>query len=430
MEFDPDRWLEPMPSVSDYGATDDPEPQVDGQNGRPLSLSSHRYRPIETMFPRVIFPTALDFQSSDFGAGLGFSTGVADVLGFHSLGMVFNYDQLERVATAQVGYTYSRLFPQFSFGFGRFFRRANGFVRYDYDRLPGTTRQYRVEGYRERTTQVSGEVGLPILRHARHSASFETGYTWTRWTNLDAGDRSVDPNAPAISLPEVGDAAQVDIGLSYSNEADGGGRFSYGTETGRSAAVSMGVVDRRLGGDFDDINVRASYNETIPMPWRGHQSLALSARGGASAGGFRGRGAFCAGDYQFGIDAIQTLLQRGSFPTGCQAQLRGYPVGAVRGRYFAAATAEYRIPLYDVDRGIGSLPFFFTRVGMIPFVDVANAWADPTDIRNVFVGAGAALVFSFRLGYGDGINLFLHYAHGFDRELGLDIFRVVISTGF
>ena len=32
--------------------------------------------------------------------------------------------------------------------------------------------------------------------------------------------------------------------------------------------------------------------------------------GGAAAGGFRNRGAFCVGEYQFGLDAVMALLGR------------------------------------------------------------------------------------------------------------------------
>jgi Tol biopolymer transport system component len=430
MPFDPERWLEPMGPVTNLAVTDDPAPEIDGQNGRPLSLSSRRYRPIETFFPRVIFPTALDFQSSQFGTGLGFSTGVQDVLGFHTVGLNFNYDTNERVATTGVSYSYDRLFPTFTFFFGRGFSRRSGFTRYDYEQLPGGIGPYRADQYRERSTVLLGQLSLPIIRHARHRASFDAGYSWTRWTNLDAGDVFVDPNAPATLLPEVGDAAQVDLGLGYSNESDGGGRYTYGSEQGRGAGVGVSVVDRKLGGDFNDVQARASYQETIPMPWRGHQSLFLRVEGGAAAGGFRNRGSFCVGEQNFGLDAIQALLGRVGFGTACRGLVRGYGLVAARGRYYARATAAYRIPLYDVDRGIGTLPFFFTRVGLVPFVDVANAWDNPTDIRKVLVGAGSALVFSFRLGYAEGINLILHYAHGFDPDLGLDLFRVVVSTSF
>lgn len=433
MDFAPEQWLPVMPTVTDLPPADDPKPNLEGQNGRPLSLDSHRYRAIDTLYPRLFFPTAFDFQSSDFGTGLGFETGVYDVLGYHSAQLFFNYDAQQRLASGAASYVFDRLWPAFQFTASRGLTiRPSGFTRFDYDRPLGAANDtYVLTGYRERSTALSVGTSLPVVRHARHSASFGAEYVWRRWENLDAQSAYVDPNAPITRLPEVGDAAEIGLSMSYSNEADGAGRFTYGSEQGRSVGVRVGVVDRRLGGDFGDINTAVSYNETIPMPWRGHQALVLRWRGGAAAGGFRNRGAFCVGDYVSGGDAIRSVLGRVGFGNvGCSL-LRGYGVAAARGRYYARATAEYRIPLADVDRGIGTLPVFMTRVGLIPFVDVGNAWTDPTDVRNVIVGSGSALVFSFRMGYGEGINLLLKYAHGFMRSLGgTDTFRLVVSTSF
>lgn len=433
MDFDPQRWLPVLPTVTDLPPVDDPKPQLPGQNGRALSLDSHRYRAIDTLYPRFFFPTAFDFQSSDFGTALGFEVAVADVRGTHSLLTFFNYNADERLASGRATYIFDRLWPTFVFSGSRgLARRGSGFTRFDYDRpLESAEDTYVLTGYRERITTLSAGTSLPVVRHAQHSATFGAEYVWRRWDNLDAGSASVDPNAPITRLPEVGDAGEVAVSASYSNESDGAGRFTYGVEQGRSASVRVGVIDRRLGGDFGDINTSVSYNETIPMPWRGHQSLALRWRGGASAGGFRNRGAFCLGDFIAGGDAIRAMLGRVGFGTSGCSLLRGYGVVATQGRYFARATAEYRIPLADVDRGLGTLPVFMSRVGMIPFVDVGNAWTDPTDVRNLLVGSGAALVFSFRMGYGEGINLFLKYAHGFMRALGgSDTFRLVVSTSF
>ncbi|MEM6292400.1 MAG: hypothetical protein AAGA54_14090 [Myxococcota bacterium] len=432
MDFDPKSWLPALPSVTDLPPAEDPKPPIAGNNGRALSLESHRYRPVETFYPRLFFPTALDFQSNDFGMGLGFETGITDYLAYHSALMFFNYNRDTQLASGAVSYTFDRLWPSFNITASRSFNtRSGGFTRFDYDRpLDSAVDNYVVNGYRERQTIMSVGTRLPVLRHAQHSANFGMEYVWRRWENLDEGDNAIDPNAPVTRLPEVGDAGEVGMSASYSNESDGGGRFSYGVEQGRSASVRVGVIDRRLGGDFGDINTSVSYNETIPMPWRGHQSLALRWRAGAAAGGFRNRGAFCVGDYVSGGDAIRSMLGRTGFGTSGCSLLRGYGVRALSGRYFARATAEYRIPLADVDRGVGSLPFFMTRVGVIPFVDVGNAWTDPTDVRDVLVGSGAALVFSFRMGYAEGINLFLKYAHGFMREFGTDTFRLVVSTNF
>ncbi len=432
MDFDPQQWLPALPSVTDLPPAENPKPPITGNNGRPLSLDSRRYRPIETFYPRLFFPTALDFQSNDFGMGLGFETGITDYLAYHSALMFFNYNRDTRLASGAISYTFDRLWPSFNITASRSFNTRNGgFTRFDYERpLDSAVDNYVLNGYRERQTVLSVGTSLPVLRHAQHSANFGVEYVWRRWENLDEGDNAVDPNAPVTRLPEVGDAGEIGLGASYSNESDGGGRFSYGVEQGRSVSVRVGVIDRRLGGDFGDINTSVSYNETIPMPWRGHQSLALRWRAGAAAGGFRNRGAFCVGDYVSGGDAIRSMLGRTGFGTSGCSLLRGYGVRAQSGRYFARATAEYRIPLADVDRGVGSLPFFMTRVGLIPFLDVGNAWTDPTDVRDVLVGSGAALVFSFRMGYAEGINLFLKYAHGFMREFGTDTFRLVVSTSF
>ena len=37
---------------------------------------------------------------------------------------------------------------------------------------------------------------------------------------------------------------------------------------------------------------------------------------------------------------------------------------------------------------------------------------------------------SFKLGYLDGIDLFLQYAHGFDEKFGLDTFRAMVARSF
>lgn len=436
MPYDRDAWLEAMPPVSDLPEVPDPKPELEGQAGRSATLQSTRYQPIKTMYPRTIFPTALDFSSSQFGTGLGFETGVRDHLGFHDLLFNFNYLIDERIATGRVVYTYARLFPTFRLTAARGYSQRVGFVRYLYDR-ESDQGSYRVEGYRERSTLLDATMSIPVLRHPRHGVSASVGYRWERWTNLDADDAAIDPNAPLTQLPEVGDATRVDVGLGYSSTGDGFGRFTYGTERGRAASFNIAVLDERLGGDFGDIQATASYVEIIPMPWRGHQSLDLSLRGGVSAGGLARRGAFCVSDFAYGGDIIRGLLNRQGFGTGCSALLRGYPArgqpggpGLITGRYFGVFSANYRIPILDIDRGIGTLPFFVQRIGLIPFVDWGAAWTDPIDVEDLLVGAGASMIFSFRLGYAEGINLVLQYAHGFDDELGADTFRALVTTSF
>lgn len=436
MELDPAQWLTPMPTVSDLPEVDDNKPPVEPGQVRPLTVKSRRYQPWRTMFPRSVFPTALDVATSQFGTALGLSTGVSDVLGFHAASVSFLYLFQAREFVGSAGYVYDRLLPSFRLNAVRGYSERGGFNRYPYDRDPGDPDTYQQSGYRERNSYIQGAVGVPVVRLARHSADASMAYRFTRLTNLDEAEAPIDPSAPTTQIPEVGDIGQVTLRMSYAGTGDGAGRFTMGSERGRSAGVAMSVLDERLGGDYGDLQVTGSYAEAIPMPWRGHQSLTLSARGGTSAGGLRRRGAFCVGDFGSGpavldgVDVVLATLNRAGFGTSGCSLLRGYGTAASAGQHFAIFSAEYRIPIIDVDRGLGTAPFFFQRVGMVPFVDWGNAWTQAIRPRDALLGAGASLAFVFRLGYVESVSVLLQYAHGFERELGLDTFRVVVGSAF
>ncbi|MCH9685432.1 MAG: DPP IV N-terminal domain-containing protein [Deltaproteobacteria bacterium] len=436
MPFDPQRWLTPMPTVSDLPAVDDNKPPTKPDETRPLSLRSTRYQAWRTLFPRTVFPTAVELATSQFGTGLGLATAVTDVLGYHRASAGFLYLFEPKIFTGNAAYSYRRLFPDFSISASRSYAARNSFSRYIYDRETDDADTYLQRGYREVTTSAAADIGVPVVQRARHSASLSMSYRWTRWTNLDAGDAPIDPSAPTTSLPEVGDLGQVSLRMNYAGQGDGSGRFTMGTERGRSAGLAIGVIDERLGGDFGDLQVSASYREAIPMPWRGHQSLAIALRGGTSAGGLRRRGAFCVGNFSAGpevlggTDVVLSFLSRlpqGS--SGC-TQVRGYGPAAAAGRNFAALGLEYRIPIIDVDRGVGTAPILFQRIGLVPFVDWGHAWTDPQQWRDMLIGAGATMAFSFRLGYVESASLLLQYAHGFKAVDGLDTFRILVGSAF
>jgi hypothetical protein len=437
MALDPEAWLEPMPTVSDLPEVDDNKPPVSPEQTRPLMLRSRRYQPWRTMFPRSVFPTALNVATSQFGTALGASTGVSDVLGFHAASANVLYLFQQRVLTGSVAYAYDRLLPNFRVEVGRGYQeRTRGFTRYEYDREPGDPDTYTQNGYRERNTYVDAGVGIPVLRVARHSADASVSYRFTRLANLDAGDAPIDPGAPTTQMPEVGDVGQVTLRGSYSSIGDGSNRFTTGSERGRSVAVALSVLDQRLGGDFGDLQASGSYREAIPMPWRGHQSLDLIVRGGTSAGGLRRRGAFCVGDFGSGpgvlggTDVVLAALQRTGFGTNGCSLLRGFGPSVANGQSFVIGSVEYRIPLVDVDRGLGTAPFFFQRVTMVPYVDWGSAWTTRIPVRDALIGAGATLAFTFRMGFVESVSVLFQYAHGFDRELGLDTFRVLVGNAF
>jgi Tol biopolymer transport system component len=426
MKLDPAEFFAPLPVQDDLPPIDDPTPERAAARGRPETLQSRRYQPIRTLFPRTLLPTVMDFTASGFGAELGGTLQVTDILSFHALTANARYVSAFDRPAGSIAYRYSQLLPTFSVGLGHSYARRTGYERYNYDRPEGEDAQlgYRVTGYDEAVTRGNAAISVPVIRHPIHSADASVEYTYTNFRNLSA--ERVDPNAPASAFPEVGGMGQVDLSLGYSNIR--AVRYGYASETGRAANVRMSIIDPHLGGRFGDLQVTASYSELLRMPWRGHQVLALRLSGGASAGGLQRRGAFFVGGFSQQEDVIRSLLMRDAFTEA--GSIRGFRPGAYSGRYYGVLNAEYRIPLADVERGLGTLPLFMRRITMIPFADLGGAWTGQFTRQALKWGVGASLVLSFKLGYLEGIDLFIQYAHGFDKEFGLNYFRAAVARSF
>jgi hypothetical protein len=427
MKLDPEKFFAPPPAIDDKPAVDDPSPELAEDRGRSPTLRSRRYQPIRTMFPRTISPSAIEgAQSGSFGGDLGASLGLADVLGFHSLLANVRYQGAPfNQPAGSVQYEFARLLPTFRVGFGRSYAfRGNQYSRYVYDQPDGATSAYQQVGYREQITQFNASIGVPVVRHPIHDASASLAYSYTHFASADKFP-AVDPNAPASTVPELGGMGQVTLRFDYSNAR--GVRYGYASETGRAATVAVSLIDPHLGGKFSDVWVTGAYTEYIRMPWRGHQVLALRLSAAASAGGLGRRAPYAIGGFSPQNDVIRSFLLRSAYTE--VGALRGFRPGAYDGDYYTVLNAEYRIPLADVERGIRTLPAFMRRITMIPFVDVGGAWYQFTR-QAIKFGAGASLVTSFKLGYGDSIDVLLQYARGFDPENGLNYFRAAVARSF
>lgn len=95
--------------------------------------------------------------------------------------------------------------------------------------------------------------------------------------------------------------------------------------------------------------------------------------------------------------------------------VRGYDAGVQRGNRVVSGTAEYRVPVRLVERGVGLLPIFTDRVWGNVFVDAGAAWCvdvceqrrfvdEPRGPRPI-VSAGAEAALGFVFGYGLDLTL-------------------------
>ena len=287
---------------------------------------------------------------------------------------------------------------------------------------------YLITNFRERRTRGYLGVSVPVIRHPIHYANVGLSYAYTRYTNLDAGTEPIDPNAPVPNLPSVGDLGSLELEFNYSNARSV--RQGYADETGRRVRVYFRLIDPHLGGRYGDVQTGATYTEYLRMPWRGHQSLALRLSGGASAGGLGSRAPFRIGGFGQQPDLVTTLISYSSERNYDGGVIQGYAPGAFSGLYFGIFNASYRVPIADFERGLGAVPLFIRKITVAPFSDVGAAWSDKLTRDAIKVGAGAALIFTFKIGYLATYNLFLTYAHGFDKEDGLDTFVAAFASSF
>jgi len=164
---------------------------------------------------------------------------------------------------------------------------------------------------------------------------------------------------------------------------------------------SFTLNDEDQPESFSQIQVTGEWREYSTVPWPetrpGLQNhvLAFKLAAGASAGDEQRYGSYrLGGDY--GESAYYTL------PDEWRA-LRGFAPATVYGDWYYLTSIEYRLPLWLIDRGVGTIPFFARHLSAAVFVDAGNAFdgIDNTPpIAETLVGTGAELRGSAIIGWG------------------------------
>lgn len=185
-------------------------------------------------------------------------------------------------------------------------------------------------------------------------------------------------------------------------------------EKGTRFRFNTTVIDSWLGanGNNEQRILSADLRQYVPLG--GNHVLALRAGGGYTFGDPVYPGAFSmGGSLGEGILAGSSSLRY--FP------LRGLPYARFSRDKVILFSAEYRLPLISVQRGIGTWPVFVNDLHMAFFVDSGDAWSgrftnDPSknnfvDFFNDFVtGVGAEIRGDFVLGRGLPVTGRLGYA--------------------
>jgi hypothetical protein len=424
-----------LPGESGPAAPDQPNPEPDTDQQDTIDTEapeeedyafSHpvgRYNPLPTLPPRYIAPaiyqTAFGFQ------GL-LATGGTDTLRRYFYSAYVSYRTDSRFTGWGVSAAVNKWIPVITAGAYTFTVPYGDLYLYPGEPSEGGSWVPGVESanvrYWDKRLQSYVQVSYPTSSYRTVFGRW-TGSYRTHWfvPSEESGISRGEPlpeNAYRPFLPTRGFLSQL----------GGGWRFARGKYFNQSISPedarivylvgsvsspwigSYTLNDEDQAEGFTQVLLSGEWREYITVPWpadwqraRNHVA-AFKLAAGSSLGDSQRYGSYRLGG-SFGDSATSTL------PDEWRA-LRGFPSASVYGDWYYLGSAEYRLPLWWVDRGVGTIPAFARYLSGAVFLDAGLAFDDPATIDpgQTLVGTGAELRGSVILGWGIPITGRLGYA--------------------
>jgi hypothetical protein len=384
MPLDGSKFLEPPDRVS---VRDDRVILSDRAN-----FPVHSYSALSTISPRAL---KFDYLNDTSGQRLVLTASGSDIAGLHSVAATAYFKPEGQSPDVYLDYGYWRL-PIGFYATG--YRTVAPYDDYSYG-----TYQAPVDVVR---TGVTTGLSIPFPREFEHQSA-SIAYVAERADAVLPTGMAADPFAPLPNEPRRGIVSRVRLGYAFSNTESSA--YGVGRERGLDVYLALDEAHRGLGSELEGTSVFGRVTGYQLMPWARHHVLALSGTAAASSGG-------ATGGYRLGGYADSELLRTLIDRIGQERfALRGYPVGRFHGRRLLLGQAEYRFPLYVVDRGISTLPVFLRSFGGAFGLDAGGAFDrfDPHDFgKTIHYGFAGELWLDFIFAYRVGMHFVLGYAAG------------------
>ncbi|HVE80106.1 MAG TPA: hypothetical protein VNA89_14665 [Gemmatimonadaceae bacterium] len=364
-----------------------------------------RYSPWRSLVPRWWMP--IGFYDSGHGRWtLGGITSANDIMGRHAYGVAAAYTSDVGDIDGSLDYRYA--------GLGQPYVDLS-LVQEWADEGTVATSAGAAE-LRERTQTVALSATF-VRPRARTAASLTVGAEHERTGyRLASGTGGFVPD---MSGQRFFSAASAIVNVGWSNVQRP--TTSFSSEDGVSLSASARqrwLYDWFRGGTNSTAVGSVSAFKSLNLPGYAHHVLALRLAGGWTDP--QATDLFEVGGVSGGAVAILPGTAVGGSRRAFA--VRGYPAEALEGTRAAAASVEYRAPLFMPGRGLGLLPLFFNRTSLAVFGDAGSAWcagadllcrAEWVDARDVLASVGAELALDlgfpydapFRIRAGAGVPL-------------------------
>ncbi|HUH02842.1 MAG TPA: hypothetical protein VML75_12680, partial [Kofleriaceae bacterium] len=351
--LDRTRWIEPLPYVNDRpNPVDIRDDEVEVSPPRP-------YRALETLSPQSY---QAELLSNSFGQALTVRTNGSDVAGHHGYSLAATVGLDDPRLSIGMSYGYRRLWPDLRIGLSRNVGRRSGVI------LDGINTVFTEENLGFTTG-----VGIPALRTTEGEGTLFLDYDidWLR-NNGDQFDGH-DPNEAVPMYPDT-DARFAATSLRFNYSDTRRTVHTLGEQEGLSFGGSLRLNHPRLGSDFHTLALQYSFDTFRRLPWLGVTPVvSIRVAGGITTTDRARSNLFVLG----GVpeqDIVRSVIE--SLRANRSSYLRGFPARSIFGTKYHLANLEYRQELWNIERGLQTLPIFVRKLHVAALLDVGEAFND------------------------------------------------------
>ncbi len=376
-----------LPLGTSTPAPAEPEPEPARYDPQPVPVVESSYQPFAAAWPRSWAPS---LRSSNDVTFLGVLLQTADPVGNHAWSTSLDWNVTDMEVSVGAAYSYSGLWPRLSVNLARWPGTGYLFVA---DQLS----EFHMENL---YASLGADVALPDLLDFVTLSALVTGY-WTWAPDRPTRDHDPGENTPFVSE----DDARYGLRVSWSYGRTERYAYSISPELGINLGMAFDLYLAAFGNPSDTFTLTWNADVFVPLPYAHGHVLAWLYDGGVNGGNASDRGRFYAGGLP-PQDLLTDLLNRGGL---FGSFLRGFAPSAFSGEVKHVLTTEYRLPVWDVHRGISTLPVYVDRITGSVFSDMALLYDETPTAESFHASAGlelrvgATILYElpavFRLGY-------------------------------
>ncbi|GAB4115839.1 MAG: hypothetical protein Kow00103_10920 [Candidatus Caldatribacteriota bacterium] len=379
------------------------------------------YSPFASFWPPTYWIPAARLSEKDLG--LGFSTELTDILGFHSLPLTITYGLINHTLNYDFTYYYYHHYPILKL----FFQGETNLHNSISSSIDSDSWWKNGKAGFNLYFQKQGEKS--VFSSSTNSRSyqeiFSLGYEFEK-----------DKVSSSLSLESQFQNEYQNIGsfkLSYTYSDTEKYSFSISPEQGQVFSLSYEYANKILGSDYNFHKILLDGRKFLSLPAL-HQVLALRLVAGYASPTLPEEEKYYLGGH-LSTNNLSTT-ETSTFP------LRGYKSSYLKGNNLILSSLEYRFPIANIEHSIklGPLSFFLEKVSGLFFIDIGKAWENNQEERNnplnltscwseFKTGIGMELKADFNSKFDSPFSLRLGFAQALNAPKSRDIY-FTLGTSF